>query len=62
MGTHKRVTSENRAAIVSGWVWFAGVMLFVAGRSVRQGPADITVFKSVGVAWQDLIIAAAVGE
>ncbi len=32
----------------------------VAGRSVRQGPADITVFKSVGVAWQDLIIAAAV--
>ena len=32
----------------------------VAGRSIRQGPADITVFKSVGVAWQDLIIAAAV--
>ena len=31
MGTHKRVTSENRAAIVPGWVWFAGVMLFVAG-------------------------------
>ncbi len=33
-----------------------------AGRSVRQSSADITVFKSVGVAWQDLIIAAAVGE
>ena len=31
MGTHKRATSENRAAIVPGWVWFAGVMLFVAG-------------------------------
>ena len=27
---------------------------------IRQGPADITVFNSVGVAWQDLIIAAAV--
>ena len=30
-----------------------------AGRYARD-PADITVFKSVGVAWQDLIVAAAV--
>ncbi len=31
----------------------------VAGQSVREASTDITVFKSVGVAWQDLIVAEA---
>jgi ornithine cyclodeaminase/alanine dehydrogenase-like protein (mu-crystallin family) len=31
----------------------------VAGRAVRTSPEDITVFKSVGVAFEDLVVAQA---
>jgi ornithine cyclodeaminase len=34
----------------------------VGGRTVRRGPDDITVFKSVGVAFEDLAVAAAAYE
>jgi ornithine cyclodeaminase len=34
----------------------------VRGRTIREGPEDVTLFKSVGVAFEDLVVARAALE
>jgi ornithine cyclodeaminase/alanine dehydrogenase-like protein (mu-crystallin family) len=46
----------DRSAIV------ADLAALVAGATVRTSPRDVTLFKSVGVAWEDLAIATAAAE
>jgi ornithine cyclodeaminase/alanine dehydrogenase-like protein (mu-crystallin family) len=40
----------------------ADLRALVTGPPVRSSPGDVTVFKSVGAAWQDLILAESLGE
>jgi ornithine cyclodeaminase len=48
----------DEGAIDRGHV-VADLKQLVSGRTVRSTPADITVFKSVGLAFEDLVVARA---
>lgn len=51
-----------RAGVVGADHVVADLAEVVGGAQVRRGPGDVTVFKSVGVAFEDLVVARAVAD
>lgn len=51
-----------RAGVIDQAAVLADLGEVVAGAPVRRDPTDITLFKSVGSAWQDLIVASMLGD